>query len=285
MCATTDPLLHPAGVQDRTGIIELFQAPRYVHRHPGWRSVEDWLTHQPFWVLQDPAHEIIAALACPPEPEGVAWVRLFATRFPQRPGEAWMRLFEMVFQALPTPQPIVAAIALEPWFIELLKKSGFQQQTSIVILFWDGHKFPDHPHLPAVKIRPMHSADLVQVLKLDHRAFEPLWRLSWESLTSAFHQSAYATVAEQQGQIVGYQISTTTHATTCLERLAVTPALQKQHIGAALVSDLIDDFQINSAHHLTVNTQQDNLPSQALYQKMGFSYTGESYPVYIYGNA
>jgi len=33
---------------------------------------------------------------------------------------------------------------------------------------------------------------------------------------------------------------------------------------------------------LTVNTQSDNLASLALYEKMGFTVTGEKFPVYCY---
>jgi ribosomal protein S18 acetylase RimI-like enzyme len=274
--------LRPAGFKDRAGVFDLFNTRKYIHRHPDWRGIEDWLSQQPFWVVEQPGHELTAALACPVEPPGVAWVRLFATRFPGRPGDAWAQLFEKVYQALPEPKPLVGALGLESWFIDLLQKNGFEQQNKIVILFWEPHRFPARPQNQEIKLRQMHNADLVQVLKLDHLAFQPLWQLSWESLRSAFQQSAYATVAEYKGEIVGYQVSTTTHATTCLERLAVSPEQQGQGIGANLIYDLIEDFQLSSANHLTVNTQQDNLSSQALYQKMGFAFSGESYPVFVY---
>ncbi|MDX9865492.1 MAG: GNAT family N-acetyltransferase, partial [Anaerolineaceae bacterium] len=151
------------------------------------------------------------------------------------------------------------------------------------ILYWDTTQqaiIP--PRAPYIHLRQMASSDLNHVLKLDHQAFKPLWQISWEALSAAFQQCAYATVAERDGQIIGYQISTTTHNSTCLERLAVSPDQQNQGIGAQLVYDLIDDFQLSSAMHLTVNTQQDNLSSQALYKKMGFKLTGESYPVFVY---
>jgi ribosomal protein S18 acetylase RimI-like enzyme len=53
-------------------------------------------------------------------------------------------------------------------------------------------------------------------------------------------------------------------------------------IGSALVADVLSQFARRGAHTLTVNTQQDNLASLALYEKVGFIRTGEEYPVYQY---
>lgn len=277
--------IHPVMLEDRAGVLELFNSRKYVHRHPGWRSVQEWLQKQPFWVMVNDTQEIIAALACPIEPPGITWVRLFATRFPNRPTETWPLLFENVFEDFSQPKPLIAALGQEDWFNKLLLANGFVETNHIVILYWDAHQNPAQPKISAgLSLRQMKNADLIQVLKLDHRAFQPLWQISWESLSTAFQQSAYATVAELDGKIVGYQISTTTHSSTCLERLAVSPDCQNQGIGGSLVYDLIDEFQLSSASHLTVNTQQDNLSSQALYLKMGFRLTGESFPVFEYQN-
>lgn len=283
MNSSAAQLLRPVVMKDCASVFDLFSVKRYVHRHPGWRNLEDWVNRPPFWVLEDqPSRSLIAALSCPVEPADVAWVRLFATRFPNRPADYWPLLFEKIYLDLPESKPVIAALGIEGWFSELLIKHRFEEQNSIVILYWTAHQFPQKPQPPRIKIRQMHSSDLIHVLRLDHQAFLPLWQLSWEALSSAFHLSAYATVAELNGEIIGYQISTTTHTTTCLERLAVLPGLQNQNIGAALVYDLIEEFRVGSSTHLTVNTQKDNLPSQALYKKMGFNYTGEVYPVFIY---
>ena len=282
MHPSATPQLHPITANERAGVLELFNARKFVHRHPGWRSVPEWLSSQPFWVLKQEEH-IQAAMACPVEPKGVAWVRLFASRFPTRPASVWPQLFEQVYHCLPDPKPEIAALGISTWFSDLLKNNGFAEHNRIVILFWEASReFAVPPRPTHFHLRQMISADLNHVIKLDHQAFKPIWQISWEALSAAFQQCAYATVAERDGQIIGYQISTTTHNSTCLERLAVSPEQQGQGIGASLVYDLIDDFQLSSAMHLTVNTQQDNLSSQALYQKMGFKLTGESYPVFVY---
>ncbi len=282
MLPSAAPQLHPITANDRPGVLELFNVRKFIHRHPGWRSVPEWLPYQPFWVLKQ-EQQIHAALACPVEPKGVAWVRLFASRFPTRPASVWPQLFEQVYRSLPDPKPQIAALGLSTWFSDLLQNNGFVEQNRIVILFWDASREFAAPALtPHNHLRQMTNSDLIQVIKLDHQAFKPIWQISLDALRTAFQQSAYATVVERDEQIIGYQISTTTHNSTCLERLAVSPDQQNQGIGAKLVYDLIDDFQLSSAMHLTVNTQQDNLSSQALYQKMGFKMTGESYPVFVY---
>jgi ribosomal-protein-alanine N-acetyltransferase len=89
-----------------------------------------------------------------------------------------------------------------------------------------------------------------------------------------------ATVAEADGQILGYQLSTRNPLGAHLARLAVRPEMQGRGLGRALIADLIQQAERHGMYHLTVNTQSDNLSSLALYKKIGFSETGERYPVY-----
>jgi ribosomal protein S18 acetylase RimI-like enzyme len=99
-------------------------------------------------------------------------------------------------------------------------------------------------------------------------------------LEIAFRQAAVATVAEYEGQLVGYQISTGTPIGGHLARLAVLPHLQGKGIGYALLYDLLNQFTRRGARTITVNTQKDNLASLSLYRKSGFQMTGEEYPIY-----
>jgi ribosomal protein S18 acetylase RimI-like enzyme len=117
---------------------------------------------------------------------------------------------------------------------------------------------------------------------LDAAAFDPLWQNSLDALEIAFSMSGWATVAETSTGIVGYQVSTTNSFGTHLARLAVDPTMQKGGIGRALVNDLIEAMARRNIHRVTVNTQGDNRASLALYQKLGFQYTWEEYPVYVF---
>jgi len=57
---------------------------------------------------------------------------------------------------------------------------------------------------------------------------------------------------------------------------------QRKHLGYALVQDLQAHYKRLGTGMLTVNTQNNNHASLALYRKMGFFQTGESFPVFIY---
>ena len=67
-----------------------------------------------------------------------------------------------------------------------------------------------------------------------------------------------------------------------LARLAVHPQVQGQGIGYALVYDTLDQFSRRGVLRVTVNTQNNNLASLALYARAGFRKTGEAYRVYQY---
>jgi ribosomal protein S18 acetylase RimI-like enzyme len=128
----------------------------------------------------------------------------------------------------------------------------------------------------------MRPADLPAVVGVDSSAFEPLWQNSFDALKKAYAQALYATVAETSDGLIGYQLSTGNPLGAHLARLAVRPGSQGAGVGAALVRDLILHLKEGGRPHITVNTQGDNLASQALYRKLGFTLTGERYPVFVY---
>ena len=133
-----------------------------------------------------------------------------------------------------------------------------------------------------IQIRLMKSDDLPMVADVDFSSFHPLWRNTLEVLTEAWHQGAYSTVVEVDERIVAYQICTSSIFNAHLARLAVLPHIQKQGIGTALINDLSNYFFQQKIMHLSVNTQSDNTSSLALYHKVGFTLTGDSYPVFVY---
>jgi ribosomal protein S18 acetylase RimI-like enzyme len=65
--------------------------------------------------------------------------------------------------------------------------------------------------------------------------------------------------------------------------LAVDPKFQRRRIGHRLVQNVLTHF-INShgSWGVTLNTQDNNSASLALYQHVGFKLTGEKFPVYVY---
>jgi ribosomal protein S18 acetylase RimI-like enzyme len=126
----------------------------------------------------------------------------------------------------------------------------------------------------------MTEADLPAVEKTDAASFNPLWQNPLETIRKAFAQALYATVAENEQGIIGYQLSTGSGQRAHLARLAVHPAVQGRGAGRALLSDLFRYLTYAGITRLSVNTQSDNQVSLSLYQHMGFRRTGEEYPVY-----
>lgn len=271
--------VRPAVRADQPQIANLLYFEEHVHRHLDWRGPLDWLGAPHYWVFEQRG-QILAALACPQDPPGIAWIRLFAHASPLTASAAWSPLWEAVRAEIVTASACAAAIALQPWFESLLIGSQFQTPQRIVLLEWKDRPAPDVRIPPGIAIRRMQIADLPHVAETDSASFTPLWRNSLAAFQRAYSQAILASVAEdQQGLIVGYQLSTGNPFGAHLARLAVRPEAQGQGVGEALVGDLIYKLRQRGPARLTVNTQDDNKASLSLYEKIGFVRTGETFPV------
>jgi ribosomal protein S18 acetylase RimI-like enzyme len=175
----------------------------------------------------------------------------------------------------------VAAIAIQPWFQNLLAANRFETHQRIVLLEWRYQPTTTH-EMPGIRIRKMMEADLPEVEKTDAASFDSLWQNPLETLQRAYGQALYATVAENENGIIGYQISTGGGQRAHLARLAVHPAVQGKGAGRALLNDLFVFLTYMGVSRLSVNTQSDNQASLSLYQRIGFVRTGEEYPVYTF---
>ncbi|MEW5870224.1 MAG: GNAT family N-acetyltransferase [Chloroflexota bacterium] len=282
MVVKTEVIVRNARLEDQQKLAYLVHFDAYVHRHLDYRPPLDWLGSRPF-ALAEENGKLIAALACPPDPPRVAWIRLFAAGYAASVEAAWQALWEESYaQLLDMPKVSwAAAIPLHPWFKQLLDQTGFVETHRIIMLAWEQQSLPPaEKPLPRLILRPMTLDDLPRVEQIDVASFVPVWQNSLACLEFAFRQAAIATVAELEDRLVGYQISTPTHLGGHLARLAVLPEMQGYGIGYSLVHDLLEQFVRRGARLVSVNTQKNNLASQALYYKFGFALTGEEYPIY-----
>lgn len=273
--------LRQANIEDEKAIRTFLRSSIHLHRHLDWRDALEWLGVQPVWLLED-GKGIQAVMICSEDPSGTAWLRLFAVSFDQLLREAWDALFAKVkadFTSRPNP-PLVAILALQDWIAPLVAASGFQSHQKIVVLSFERSEPQAIPAPRDVTFRHMTKADLPAVAELDNLAFEPLWSLSEGDIFRAFERCQYSTLMVRDGQIVGYQMSTMNGFSAHLARLAVHPRCQRAGFATFLVAELLQHFLVdNHLWNVTVNTQSDNLASLALYERMGFRLTGESYPV------
>jgi ribosomal protein S18 acetylase RimI-like enzyme len=278
------PVLRPAQKNDYSALYSFSNSLNYLHRHLDWRDSLEWLGRDPFWVMEEKG-ELQAVLACPPEPAEVAWVRLFGATMHTSPDRAWKKLFEPTLAYLQNvkPVPAITSLALRDWFEDLIKRNGFRHYQDIVVFIFDTDPPAPRKMSAEFQLREMQVKDLHDVARIDHLAFEPIWRLSTDDLLFAAKKSALCTVIEQNNQIVAYQMTSTSGMYAHLARLAVDPKLQQQGLGFAMVQHLLDHF-INHKNlwGVTLNTQNDNSASIRLYHKVGFRETGERFPVYRY---
>jgi ribosomal-protein-alanine N-acetyltransferase len=274
--------IRPALPTDRAGLSALTDISPYIHRHLDWRAPLDWLGSPLFWLAENSRH-LLAALACPIDPPGVAWIRFFAARESQDVESLFLALFEKALEERShLAETHFAAIALQPWFGALLQKAGFHLHQEIVVLEWTGVPNTAQSLRPGLLIRPLLPTDLANAVRVDNLAFDLLWQNTLDGLTQANQQAAYATVAVLEGEVVGYQISTAVSFSAHLARLAVLPQHQGKSIGTALVNNLLEHFWNDDLLRVTVNTQGDNSQSLSLYQKLGFSLTGDTFDVFTH---
>lgn len=274
-------LVRPADLNDHQQLSNLIFFETHLHRHLDWRSPLEWLGAPFYWALEEGRH-ITAALACPPEVEGIAWVRLFVYSGRWSPENAWSMLWSTGKEEIARAGGAkVAAIAMQYWFQKVLEANGFENRQQIVMLEWLYQRWTAR-ETPGIQIRRMNAADLPAVMKTDHASFDPLWHNSLDTIERAYAQALNATVAENANGIVGYQLTTGHKQRAHLARLAVNPGMQGQGIGQMLLGDLYGKLTRSGISRLSVNTQSDNTSSLSLYKKMGFTRTGEEYPVYTF---
>ena len=264
---------------DRRLVDTLLAGARWRHAHLDWLDAVDLLDQSPFLLATNP-QRAAACLACPPDPPGFAWIRVFAASADFHPAEAWARLWPLASrQAWQRGATLAAALSAEPWMVSLLRVSGFEETNRVVFLEHRGRP-AESPPPAGVRIRGYRPADLDALLDLDQLAFPGLWGYSLPVLSAAIEQAALVTVLEVAGEIAGYQLSTASALGAHLARLAVLPPHQGQGYGSALVRHLLHAFGLRGFERVSVNTQADNRASLTLYRRLGFADTGQGYPVF-----
>ncbi len=279
MSAASKWTTRKAGPDDRALVDGLMAGARWRHSHLDWLDAGDLVGAAPFLLTLERGRAA-GCLACPPDPPGVAWIRVFAGGSGLAAEEAWGAMWPLARQsALKLGAHTAAALTAEAWMAALLLESGFAESNQVVFLEHQGRG--GEPALPAgARLREYRPSDLPAVLAVDQRAFVGPWLYSRPVLAAALEQAASVTVLEAEGVVAGYQLSTASALGAHLARLAVDPDLQGRGYGRALVEGLLYEFGLRGFDRLSVNTQADNGASLRLYRRLGFRDTGQSYPVY-----
>jgi hypothetical protein len=180
-------LVRPANLEDHQKLSNLIFFESRLHRHLDWRSPLDWLGAPFYWALDD-GRQITAALACPTEVAGIAWMRLFVHSSAWSAENAWNLLWRTALDEIAQAGGArVAVIAMQPWLQQILIASGFKNIQQIVMLEWQYQPWAGS-EAQGVHIRRMIDADLPAVARTDAASFDPLWQNSLETLHKAFAQ-------------------------------------------------------------------------------------------------
>jgi ribosomal-protein-alanine N-acetyltransferase len=272
-----------AQVTDRSALERLLREAQVVHTHLDWRPPHGWLGESPFY-LAATRERLAGALAAPPDPPDVAWIRLATVAGGYSAPTVLDLLWPPARQALAQTQTqTVNCMLLDHWLTPHLQRWGYELFNDVVILSRPRGARPlRRAAIPDLALRPIQAADLSALVAVDNAAFAPPWQYSRGALQEALGLAALATVAEVAGEVVGYQISSGGRNGGHLARLAVRPDWQGYGIGRGLVAHLIEFFESLGAPVITVNTQRDNQSSLAVYHAAGFQLTQDHCEVWQY---
>jgi len=171
-------------------------------------------------------------------------------------------------------------IGAASWLRTCLEKAGFVQCTKIVTYQRWGGAAPS-PAESDVVLRPATPADAALAAALDEAAFEPMWRYTAETHADLIGRLPHYQIAEIGGAPAGYAASDIVWARGHIIRVVVHPDRQRRGVGTRLLCAALRFFEQHDIALVMLNTQQDNIPSRRLYERWGFSPTGEDVPVLV----
>lgn len=149
------------------------------------------------------------------------------------------------------------------------ESAGFQPHEALHILRRDLDDIDAADR--AVRHRRARQRDRDGVLKVDHAAFTPFWRLDGAGLDEAVHATPSTRFrVVQTREIVAYAVCGRAERIGYLQRLAVHPTWARHGMGSALVIDALSWLRRRGANEALVNTQESNVAAVTLYQRLGF---------------
>lgn len=271
--------------QHHDAALDLLARPDWLHTHLDWHGPAEWL-HDPAVVacLAWQNRRPVGLMAAAPPRQGTAWLRLIALGQGVSMHSTMRALWEPLAAALRAAGvQQVGALGLATWLGRAVEALGFVYVEDVVTLSRTGgpERLLPPPRRSDLILCVAEADDLPAVLTLDHAAFDPLWQLDEGDLHAAWEEAASFTLAELEGEPVGYALCTSHPHNAHLTRLATAPPMQGQGVGGALLRHALLHFQARGVHVMTVNTQESNVASLGLYRRFGFHLTGYNIPVWI----
>ena len=261
----------------------IFRAYR-VHTHLDWQESDQWLDEGEAYparlVWQGSRLQGIIATSAPLNQ--TCWMRILCINDQADAQQIFNLLWSALLPELRTQGVhTIALLMIRNWLSTYVTSPGFHFTEEIITFRRPQLPIPDEPLATGLTIRQTQPDDLSAILNVDNRAFVPPWQMEREELRQAERISASCTVAELDGRLVGYQLSTLYFDGAHLARLAVLPEAQGIGVARALLIELLSQFAQRGVYAMTVNTQSSNTRSQRLYTGFGFERTGYDLPVWM----
>ena len=155
------------------------------------------------------------------------------------------------------------------WLTDLLRQRGFVDKDGVITYEWRHQPVNVHGDLTVI-VRSAHMQDLPTLLALDRSIFGPVWHKPIVHFEEALARAFSFTVAQEAGQIVGYQWCERYERHGHLTRLAVRPGWEGRGIGTRLLTEALVAMVKSGVSWITLNTQESNLRSRVLYERHGF---------------
>lgn len=265
----------------RQDVLMLLYYSNRNHVHLDWYKAGQWLDYEEGVVVLAFDNDTLCGVIGLANPlNQTTWVRILAVANGRDPDVFIPLLWDAIQPTLAERQlKSVTVLAINQWVTGYLEKIGFVYKEDVVTLYRSGSMLPSAPTSP-IKIRHGYFEDLPAIVRVDHAAFQPPWQMTSRDIRYSQRLAAACTVAEFNGEIIGYQVSTRHHTSGHLARLAVAPHMQGKRIGGTLLHDLLTRFIKRRVRSMTVNTQQSNVQSQRLYERYGFRRNGFDLPVW-----
>jgi [ribosomal protein S18]-alanine N-acetyltransferase len=276
---TADALqVRTARMADRAAIYDLTEHSHRMHFNLDWWSFDNWLyPDQPSDAigLAFDQGQLVGLLLAPFDDAPIAWLRsiAIANGYPAEPV-----MTALLKNALPSLRArevqAVTALAHPEWMANLLPRVEFAPSTEIVTFRKSDRALPVPSRSGEAIIRAATPADVPAITANDRAAFEPLWWHSAATVEHILRAVGHFVVAQIGDRVVGHAFSDVYGGQGHLIRLVVHPDFQGRGIGEQLLIESLT-YQLNAdAYPLTLNTQADNLPSQALYRRYGYRLAG-----------
>jgi ribosomal protein S18 acetylase RimI-like enzyme len=177
----------------------------------------------------------------------------------------------------------MVCLAAPGWLEEGLARAGFGEEDRVITYAFTDPRASLPSDAPAV-LRPAHSGDTEEILRVNALAFGPFWQYDDAVVLGWVLSSDRAVVAEVNGQIAGFSVTTMGLSGNYahLIRVATDPMFRRRGIGRQLVADSIAFSRDAGAPGLALNTQASNRISRSLYESLGFRQTGHVLSAMVY---